>query len=258
MLVSKLDTVMTEHVLRDLAQVGVYSVAFFIAVLIETPQRALMQIIFPMMSELNTLKDNPKIQELYQKSAVNLFILGSLLFLLVWYNIKDLYGLIPNGETYQQGIYVVFFIGLAKVFDMFLGPTSQVLAASKYYRYNFYLLPFLGVLTILTNLYFIPIYNITGTAIATSITILVYSILRYVMVLRLMKMNSLSASHLGVVGSILIVVLFFELVPLEFSNELLAIIVKSSILTLLFLCLNYLFKSSEELSKIINKYLLRR
>ncbi len=102
------------------------------ATVIEVPKRALMQIAMPLISrafEKNDLKD---IQNIYQKTSINQLIVGSLILIGIWANLHNIFALIPRGDIYEAGKYVVLIIGFGKLLDMMFGPSSEIIVLSKY------------------------------------------------------------------------------------------------------------------------------
>ena len=95
--------------LKDIAEVAYYSVGVYIASVIAIPSRAMQQIINPITAK--ELNDNnlPEVKNLYEKSSLNLLIVGGLLFLLINVNVLEVYMIIGKPE-YSVGIYVVLVI----------------------------------------------------------------------------------------------------------------------------------------------------
>ena len=83
-------------------------------------------------------------------------IVGGLIFLGIWCNIENVFKLIPNGEIYAQGKWVVFYIGISKLFDMATGVNQEIVGTSKYYKIDLLFYLFLVVVAVITNLIFIP------------------------------------------------------------------------------------------------------
>ena len=67
---------------------ALYSVAIFIATVIAVPSRAMLQIIYPITAKLMSEEKYDELKELYQKSAINLQVIGGLVMLGVFLNIK--------------------------------------------------------------------------------------------------------------------------------------------------------------------------
>ena len=79
-------------------------------------------------------------------------------------------------DSYSTGIFVVFTIGISKYFDLILGNNNAIIFNSKYYKAVLFLGLLLAFLAISLNMIFIPIYGINGAAIATLISITLYSL----------------------------------------------------------------------------------
>lgn len=158
--------------------VGVYGIALFIANSIEVPQRAIISITSPFVSQAMSDKNYEEVRQLYQKVSINLSIVGIALFLLVYFNFDDLFSLIPKGEKILPAKYVVLFLGLAKLTDMITSVNGQIIGFSSRYRFNLYAVVFLGLMNILLNIYLIPKYQIIGAAMATAISIILYNLLK--------------------------------------------------------------------------------
>lgn len=172
-----------------LGSAGIYTIAFFIAAVIEIPKRSISQVVIPIVSQANKDNDIPKLKELYQKTSLNQLIIGGLLFLGIWCNIDNLFKLIPNGETFTPGKWVVFYIGLSKLFDMATGVNQEIVGTSKYYKIDLLFYLFLAAIAVITNSIFIPKYGITGAAIASAISIFLFNTIRYFFLLRVFKIQ---------------------------------------------------------------------
>ena len=67
----------------EIEKVAYYSVAVFIATVIAVPQRAMHQIVSPLTAQFLNNGNKSELKELYQKSSLNLFVIGGLVFLLI-------------------------------------------------------------------------------------------------------------------------------------------------------------------------------
>ncbi len=256
-LMNKVDVLMITDLMSGYGEaldfVGVYAVSFFIAAVIEMPKRVVSQLLYPTLSKLVTEGDRKEVVFLYKKSALNLSIIGLFLFLMVWYNLDSLFQIIPNGHIYAQGKWVVFFIGISKLSEMFFGVSQEVLIATKYYRYNLYLIPFLIVVTVLSNYMLIPVYGIVGAALATAITAVLYSLSRFLVIVYLLGMSSLSIGQIKVLLVLALVMLVYWFKPIFFDNCYLEILFNCVVISIVFIGGNLLLKSSVELNSTVDK-----
>jgi len=179
--VGKIDSMMVSGLL-GLAANGIYTTAFYMATVIEIPKRALMQIAMPLISrafEKNNLKE---VLTIYQKTALNQLIIGSLLLIGVWANLDALFSFMPKGEAYAAGKSVVVLVGVGKLIDMLFGPSSEIIVLSKYYAFNMVLIVLLAALVIVLNNVFIPLYGIEGAALATALTLGLFNLVKFIFI----------------------------------------------------------------------------
>jgi O-antigen/teichoic acid export membrane protein len=187
--------------------VAYYNVAIFIAMVIVVPARAMHQITYPLTAQLINSKKWDELKLLYQRSSLTLFIISGWIFLLIILNIKQLYFIIP--AAYSSGLFVVLLISLSKLLDNLLGINNAILYNSDYYRWTIVLGVFLAFLTIVLNIIFIPLYGIDGAAIATVISLLLYSFSKIIVVNWKFNMHPFTQKTLLVFMGILILSLSF-------------------------------------------------
>ena len=65
---------------------------------------------------------------------------------------------------------------------MATGCNSAIIANSKFYKYTLYSNIILMVITVLSNIYFIQLYGLTGAAIATGISIFLFNTFKLLVV----------------------------------------------------------------------------
>lgn len=231
-----------------------YSVAIFIATVIAVPSRAMHQITYPITAKLMIEGKYDELNSLYKKSSITLQIVGGLVYIGILVNINQIYILLP--ENYRGGILVVFLIGLSKYFDLILGNNNAIIFNSKYYRAVLFLGLLLAFLAISLNMLFIPKYGINGAAIATLISITLYSIAKLFFVV--FKMNLFPFTNKSLYALIIGLICFFGFYFWEFPfHAIINILLKSILVSLCYLFLNYKLKISEEVNDIIKTILKR-
>lgn len=204
--------------LGNLKQTGIYAISFFIATLIEMPRRAIAQLSTTIVARQWKEQDFAGMQKLYQQVSLNQLLMGGLLFLLIWTSIDGLFQLMPNGHIYAQGKYVVLFIGLSRVIDMFFGINNEVILNSPYYRFSLISIVFLAIISFLTNYLMIPAFGITGAATGTILSMLLYNLLkssfiRYRFQLKLVSKPSIIG--MGIIAGMLAISFLF---PFQSTN----------------------------------------
>lgn len=242
-----------------LVDVGIYSIAFFMGSVIEIPQRALSNISFPILSKAFEKDDLSIIESIYRKSSINQFLIGSLIFTLIWVNIDALFEIIPNGSVYAAGKLVVFYIGIGKLLDTAMGVNRQIIEASKHYRFNLGINLLLGFLVIILNLIFIPIDNayyggINGAAFASMLAMLISNVVSYFVLHYYYHLSLVNINFLKILVFFIFVNLFFNY-AIQLVNPFLSIALSSVLLLTLYIIFSLFTKIVEKeiLINIIKK-----
>jgi O-antigen/teichoic acid export membrane protein len=243
---------LNQYMLID--NIAYYSVATYIALVISVPSRAMHQIVYPITAKLMHKNKHDELNELYKKTSINLQMVGGFVMLCIFVNINQLYVMVP--KEYSGGILVVFMIGLSKYFDLILGNNNAIIFNTKYYR----AVLFLGVLLILVavglNMIFIPIYGIMGSAFATLLSITLYSVAKLLFVVKRLHLYPFTNQTLYSIVITFILFLLFYFWEFPF-HPLIAIGLKSILVTILYVYINYKFRISIEINQVINNLLKR-
>jgi O-antigen/teichoic acid export membrane protein len=232
--------------------IAFYSVATYIALVISVPSRAMHQIVYPITAKLMHENKHDELNILYKKTSINLQIVGGFVMLCIFVNINQLYELVP--KEYSGGVSVVFMIGLSKYFDLILGNNNAIIFNTKYYRMVLYLGLMLVVLTVILNMIFIPIFGIFGSAFATLLSITLYSLAKLLFVVK--KLHLYPFTKQTVYSILLTFALFLVFYFWEFPfYQLISIALKSILVTILYVYLNYKFTISSDINKLIDTIL---
>lgn len=238
--------------MKEIAEVAYYAVGVYIASVIGIPSRAMQQIINPITAKALNANNLEEVDDLYRKSSLNLLIVGGLLFLLINVNITELYKII-NKPEYTAGIYVVLVISISELIKLSLGTNGAILTNSKYYRMLFYYAIGMAVSVVVLNKILIDMMGIHGAALATFIVVAVFSMLKLFYVKLKMKLQPFTSKTLILLAIIGLLYLVFGFVTLPF-NPFLNILIKSSLLTVIFLFLVIRIKLSAEMNQMLFKY----
>lgn len=233
----------------DLGSAGIYTIALFISTIIGIPMNSIVKIANPIVAASWERKDLAKIKELYIKSASNLFIIGVLFLIGIWASIDLLFQVIPNGEIYEAGKYVVLFLGLAKLLDMATSINGHIIAYSPLYQFNLYLGLFLGVINIIFNIILIPRFGIIGAALATMFSMFLFNLCKVLFVWIKFKMQPFSKSSLLVLIIGLVAYSITLILP-KLSFPIINIVINSAVITLVYISSILYFNISPELTQL--------
>ena len=248
-IILNIDAIMVNSMI-DIKATGIYGITFFFGSVILAPSRSLLKISIPVLSEAMKKNDLETINSIYKKTCLNQFIIGSLIFVGIWANIHNVFKILP--PVYEAGKYVIFFISLANLTDMIIGANGVIIGLSKYYRYQTYLSVFLAIFVIITNYIFIPIFGITGAALASFISKLLFNLTRYVFVLKKLKMQPYNIKFLLVLLIAGISYFVGYIIP-KFDNFIVDIIIRSISISLVFVGITLILKLSDDFNLLFNK-----
>ncbi|SDH24366.1 Membrane protein involved in the export of O-antigen and teichoic acid [Flavobacterium omnivorum] len=229
--------------------IAYYSIATFIALVISVPSRAMHQIVYPITAKLMHDDKFSELNVLYKKTSINLQVVGGFVMLGIFVNINQLYEIVP--KEYSGGILVVFMIGLSKYFDLILGNNNAIIFNTKYYRAVLFLGVFLVVVAIGLNALFIPLYGIMGSAFATLVSITLYSIAKLLFVVKRLHLYPFTKQTLYSLGITFILFLLFYFWEFPF-NPIVSIGLKSLLVTVTYIYINYKFVISVEINEAID------
>lgn len=253
-ILSQLDIFMVGSQL-GLDSVGIYTIAFYMAIVIEIPSRSITTISSPIAADSLKRNDFELANRLYKTVSLHQLIAGSCIFLLIWINIDNIFALIPNGHVYAAGKWVVFFIALSRIVGVTLNFGSTLISFSRYYYWGLFFTIFITVIGIGTNLLLIPKMGITGAAIATLITtVLQFSVQQWIVLIKI-KGNPFSVALFKQLFLLLISFGLNYILPQWSNNPFVDGIYRSCVVGLFILFCIYKWRISEELCTYINGFL---
>ncbi len=168
-LLQRLDFIMVSS-MQGMAATGVYSTAFYMAMVIEIPKRSIQQIAAPVVADGLHRGDTALVSNLYRQASINQLLVGMLIFLGVWVNLHSVFDLMPNGEAFRAGVWVFFFIGIGKLVDLGTGIGGVILNNSDFYKWSALVGVIAAAVGIAGNLWLIPLFGLSGAALATAIS----------------------------------------------------------------------------------------
>lgn len=258
-LVSYIDILMIGSMI-GLKETGIYAIAFYMAVVIDIPRRGIKQIVDPFIATATKNDDKAQIADLYKKLSINQLIIGILFILGIWGNINEIFTLVPNGDIYATGKYVVLIIMLGKLVDMGSSMNGEIIGYSKYYKFNILSVILLAILTVLTNLIFIPIYGINGAAFATFFSLLLFNILKFLFILIKLKIQPFDINTIKILAIGCICYGAVLLLP-DVENVFINILINSTTIVVLYVLAVYISNVSQDVNqgilKVFNSVLRR-
>lgn len=216
---------------ETMQQVGVFSIAAFIGLVIETPLIALEKIAGTKIAKLFAQNNLPEIEKMYKLSSKYLMLICGLLGSVLVVCIEPTLALLPN--DYSAGAMVTIIICIGAFFNAATGVNYSILTYSNHYKLGAVFYAFLLVLTITLNMLLIPLYGIIGAAIATCVASIVHNLLRFIFIKVKLNMQPFTFDSLKIVLIIAVSVLVGYGITIE--NNYLLILTRGTVATLLFI-----------------------
>lgn len=230
-----------------LAQLGAYSLYFYIASVIYIPMKSLSRITFPIIANHWKSNDVNSINEIYKKTSVIQLIFGLLIYIGVIINRHNLFALLKKTD-YIDNFLIFPFVGLAILFDVTAGLNSDIISNSPKFRYNaLFNLVFLFS-TVAGNVLLIPYLGIVGAAVAIAIAFLIFNFIKWLFLKIQYNMQPLDYRQILLLLISLIVFFIGEILP-SIKIIYIDIIYRSTIVAVFFGAAVYLLKLSEDLNE---------
>ena len=150
-----------------LALTGVYTIASYVANVVEVPYRSLGAISRPVIAAAIKESRWDEVSRLGRQVSLHQLLVSTLIFTTIWINIDALFAVIPNGADYAGGAIVVFVLGMAKVLNSSLSIGTDILNYSRLYSRSLLFIAVLTAAAIGFNQWLIPRIGIGGAAAAT-------------------------------------------------------------------------------------------
>lgn len=234
-----------------LGALGIYMPSLVLGQMIQVPYRSFALISIPVIREALVDNDVNKIKRLNTGIALNLFLIGSFLFTLLVSNTEGIFSLIPR--EFSEAKNVLYIVAAGRLLDMAFGLNSEIINYSKHYRYIIILSGIMMVMTIGLNILLIPMYGMNGAALAVSVSLIVFNVLKSLIIYQKFHFHCFSKHYITLIFISALVIIALYFIPFvqfvqhhKFINSLMNIIFKSTIGTILFLIPVYYFKVSKD------------
>ncbi|MDR0427450.1 MAG: oligosaccharide flippase family protein [Dysgonamonadaceae bacterium] len=242
-----------------LVYTGVYAIAINMISLVDMPSRSISAISAPIVADALKRGDLDAANKLYKKVSSSQLLIGSMIFLLIWINIDNIYAIISdisNENTFSAGKYVVLLIGSAKLIELTIGFGGTLINFSRYYHWSLYFAFFITGINLFLNWLFIPKWGIVGAAVATMIASSISYCLQQWLVFQKVKANPYSKNTLKILIMIALVLLVNVILP-QLDNYYVDTVYRTFIVGILMGVFVYFSKVSEETNNIIRSLLFK-
>ena len=235
-----------------LSIVGAYSLFFYIATVIYVPMRALSKISYPIIATAWKDNDQKQISDIYNRTSLIQFIIGGLIYIGIIINKHNLFYFIKKPE-YIDNFGIFYFVGIAILIDVIVGLNSEIISSSPKYKFDTVFNLILLVVSVISNIIFIKLWGGVGAAIAAMISFFTFNFLKWLFLFRNYNFQPLNYRQtlVIIIGTLCYFVgVYIPLMP----NVFIDIIVRSSVVTLVYVTLVLSLKISSDLNERFDVY----
>ena len=249
-----LDTIFLVRYL-NLETAGIYSIALFMGLFIETPLNSLDRIASIKIAMAIAQNDQQEIKDIYHKSSSNLFLVGGLLFIGVNSCVTPLLTFLP--PDYRGNELVIFIISLGSLVNMASGSNTSIIYNSEHYLKGTILLAGMFALLFILLWILIPLYGIIGSAMAIAITSSSFNLSKLLFIKRYYHMQPFGWDSVRLAILIGLVTIIGQYLP-HLTLPVGDLVYRGMIVTVLYLGIAYFFKLIPEDSITMAKGLVSK
>lgn len=238
---------------------AIFSIPALITDAIDVIRKAISGVAAPIISDSLKTDNIENVNNIYKKSALLQFTVGMFLLIGAWICADDLYNIMPKGKEYASGKIIILILGLARLVDMMTGTNTEIIAFSRYYRANLYMLILLSVINIVLNIVFLKQFGNVGAAYATLISMTIFNTTKLFFIYKKMQIHPFTSNMLGATAIAiftLIVALFIPTLRINTLGEnvssILTIALKGLVISVCYFSLLWKFKISADINQLID------
>jgi len=222
---------------------GIYGIIIAITSLIMVPQLGVNTISTPIISEYLEGNQLKKLHNLYQKTSLSLMFVGFIFLVCLVVGYPYLTKLMKNGEELFAHQYVFWIISIGLLFDLVTGFNGQIISMSKYYRYNTLITLCFSAINIFLLFYFLKHtqLGLIGVALATSISQIIYDIIKIAFNYRKFRIHPFSFRMLAATIGCILIICIVSIMP-DTSSDLFNIVYKPIMSIVLIIVFNHYIK----------------
>lgn len=219
-LVLSLDTIMIE-IYDSTSFAGIYKTVFYFTSILLIPSKAITKSTGYIVARAFHVNDIKKVEALYKKTALTQAIIGVIFVSGLLFCTPIIFSILK--PEYKAGHPVLILIALANFYNMAAGNNFLVMNYSSIYRMRLYLSFLFLFFMIGLNWLLIPRYGITGAAIASLISTVIYQSSSCTILWIKENLSLTSPEYVKVITFGIIILTISILVSLNIENTLLAL-----------------------------------
>jgi O-antigen/teichoic acid export membrane protein len=235
------------------ASLAVYRLAVYLIVIMQLPSKALLPASYTVLAKAFADNEIAKAKDIFIRSSINMLIPTIGVAIIICCNLHNIVAVLPAG--YSEIIPVFYLLFGGSILNIATGMNDQVLSIANYYKFNFYLSLVLIVILFLLIKFLVPHYGIYGAAFSTTVTVVLFNIMKFSFIWKKLDMQPFSLNTLRVIAAALPPLAIGYLIPYFFNparhiyvHSLIDAAVRSCMMAIVYLFMLYWLKPSQDLS----------
>lgn len=212
----RIDSIMIPQFLSNTAN-GDFNIGVNLANALMIPAAGVFVLYSPLISESLKKNDLSVLKIKYADVAKNLFFIGIILYGCVLLGMKDFFEILPTADKLLPVLPVLYILGGNVVLNMATGFNTEIIAYSKFYRFNLIAIVILAILNVGLNYYVLTqtTYGIIGVAWASFFAMLVFNSTKLWVIYRKFNMLPINANYIKTIVSSLVLLAIAFALPLN-------------------------------------------
>lgn len=214
----RIDSIMIPQFISNQAN-GDFKIGVNLANALMIPATGVFALYSPQISQWLKQNDFSKLKIKYAEVAKNLFFIGFLMYGCVLLGMHDFFLLLPTAHTLIPLLPVLYILGANVVLNMATGFNTEIIAYSKYYRFNLIAILLLAVLNVGLNYYVLTQtnYGIIGVAWASFFAMLVFNVSKLIFIYKKFKLLPINQSYMKVIVFAMLMLAVVYYLPIVFK-----------------------------------------
>lgn len=235
----RIDSLMIPEFISNAAN-GDFKLGVNLANTLMIPAAGVFALYSPLISESLKKNDLSVLKIKYADVSKNLFFIGILLYGCVLLGMNDFFEILPTADKLIPVLPVLYILGGNVVLNMATGFNTEIIAYSKYYRFNLIAILILAVLNVGLNYYVLTQtnYGIIGVAWASFFAMMVFNLTKLWFIYRKFNILPINAHYIKTIASSFILLLIAYFLPLNVFG-IFAFVVRCAFFAVAFMLLIY-------------------
>lgn len=254
----RIDSIMIPQFISNVAN-GDFSIGVNLANALMIPATGVFALYSPIISKALKNNDLMLLRVKYAEVAKNLYFIGILMFGCMILGISDFIALLPTANQLAPTIPILYILGINVVLNMATGFNTEIIAYSKFYRFNLIAILSLAFLNIGLNFFILTQTNlgIIGVAYASLFSMLVFNLIKLLFIYNKFRMLPFNKSYVKLVLLSLGLLGICYVLPLDFIGKF-AFVVRCFLFSLSFvgilLITGWVLELNINIQKIANRF----